>query len=180
MDLGIISMRYAKALLTFAQELKEDEQVYAETTTLAEAFRLVPGLQQALLNPVLTLEQKEKLLLVAATNGQKPTQALARFVKLVLRKQREEMMLFVAHSYGTLYREQNHIIRGRLVVPTKIDKAVVEKLRKTVETKSASKVDFQVVEAPSILGGFILDYDTYSLDASVRTQLAKLKRELAR
>lgn len=58
MDLGIISMRYAKALLTFAQELKEDEQVYAETTTLAEAFRLVPGLQQALLNPVLTLEQK--------------------------------------------------------------------------------------------------------------------------
>ena len=90
------------------------------------------------------------------------------------------MMLFVAHSYGTLYREQNHIIRGRLVVPTKIDKAVVEKLRKTVETKSASKVDFQVVEDPSILGGFILDYDTYSLDASVRTQLAKLKRELAR
>ena len=30
MDLGIISMRYAKALLRFAEEHNEDKQVYDE------------------------------------------------------------------------------------------------------------------------------------------------------
>ena len=59
MDLGIISMRYAKALLRFAEEHKEDKQVYDETAQLAETYLTVPALQQAMLNPVLTDAQKE-------------------------------------------------------------------------------------------------------------------------
>ena len=178
MDLGIISMRYAKALLRFAEQRNEDKQVYDETAQLAETYLAVPALQQAMLNPVLTDAQKEKLLLTAACGKATPSASLAQFVKLVLKKQRADLMLFVAHSYGTLYRKQKHIIKGKLVVPTAIADSLISKMQQMVEAKSNCKVDFQVKEDAAIGGGFILEYDTFRLDASVRTQLAKLKREL--
>lgn len=178
MDLGIVSMRYAKALLRFALENGEAEKVYAETSALAQAFLSVPALQQALVNPVLANAAKEQILLTAACGLAAPSASLARFVALVVQKQRANMMSFVAQSYGTVYRKHKNIIRGKLVVPTAVDSKLVEKLQGMLEEKSRCRIDFQVLEDPGIEGGFVLEYDTYRLDASVRTQIAKLKREL--
>lgn len=178
MDLGIISMRYAKALLLFAEQQHEEERVYAETSALAQSFLSVPALEQALLNPALSNEKKEQLLLTAACGKNAPSASLKRFVQLVTKKMRTEIMALVAHAYGTLYRQKNHIIRGKLVVPATLPATLIEKLQQMVEAKSKCKVDFEVKEDAAIGGGFILEYDTYRLDASVRTQLAKLKREL--
>ena len=173
MDLGIISTRYANALLLFAEEKGETKQVYQETTTLAHSFLAVPALQQAMTNPVLSVECKSRLLLTAACGEQQPSASLKRFVQLVVNKARADIMLFVAHSYGTLYRKKEHMITARLVVPN-----LKEKLQQMVENRAHCKVDFKVDEDASIEGGFILEYDTYKLDASVRTQLSKIKREL--
>lgn len=178
MDLGIISMRYANALLLFAEENGETKQVYQETTTLAESFLAIPALQQAMTNPVLSAKCKSKLLLIAACGGQQPTSSLKRFVQLVVSKGRADIMLFVAHSYGTVYRKKEHIINAKLVVPTAIHPNLREKLQQMVENRAHCKVDLKVNEDISIEGGFILEYDTYKLDASVRTQLSKIKREL--
>ena len=178
MDLGIISMRYANALLLFATENGEEEQVYTETSTLAESYLEVPALQQAMINPVLTDAQKQNILLTAACGTSEPSKSLSRFVLLVLKKMRADIMLFVAHSYGTLYRKKNHIIKGELTLPTALKPEIIQRLKEMVEGKSKCRVDFKVKEDPAIGGGFILQYDTYRLDASVRSQLAKFKREL--
>lgn len=179
MDLGIIPMRYAKALLRFATEGHEEERVYAEMTSLAQTFVKLPALHQAMINPVVTDEQKLQLLLTAAGGGEKTSETLQRFLPLVVKKQRTASMMLIAHSYGTLYRRSKHIIQGELVVPTDVTPHLVEKLKQWVEEKSQCRVDYRVVVDPSIQGGFILSYDTYRLDASVRTRLAKIKRELS-
>ena len=46
MDIGIISIRYAKALLRFAIDNKEEERVYAEMETLAHSFLHIPRLRR--------------------------------------------------------------------------------------------------------------------------------------
>lgn len=180
MDLGIISMRYAKALLRFAIENKEEELVYAETERMARAFLDVPALQQALINPIVTNQQKQQLLIAAACDKEKPTTSLKRFVELAVAKGRADLMMFVANSYGTLYRKTKNIIKGRLVVPAAVTDTLVAKLQKIAGAQSGCNIDFKVEIDPTIEGGFILEYDTYRLDASVHSQLAKLKRELAR
>lgn len=178
MDLGIISMRYAKALLLFATENGEEEKVYRETSTLADSYLEVPALQQAMINPVLTDEQKQHILLTAACGDETPSVSLKRFVALLIKKMRADIMLFVSHSYGTLYRQKKHIIKGKLVLSVPLKPEVIQKLQRMVEDKSKCSVDFQVKEDTSIGGGFILEYDTYRLDASVRSQLARFKRRL--
>ena len=56
MYIGVISMRYAKALLAYADEKGTEDTVYEEAGILADSFSRIPELRQALDNPVLPAE----------------------------------------------------------------------------------------------------------------------------
>ncbi len=181
MDIGIISARYAKALLRFAEENGEAETVYGETNALAAAFLSVPRLQTAMQNPVLLPEDKVKLLLAGASGGKgEVSESLRKFAALAVRKRRADIMRSVAFSYGTLYRRSRNIVEGTLVIPAPLDDATVARLKGLVESRTGSDVRFKVREDPAIMGGFVLEYDTYRMDASVRTQLSRMRRELSK
>ncbi|MBR1446518.1 MAG: F0F1 ATP synthase subunit delta, partial [Alloprevotella sp.] len=45
--------------------------------------------------------------------------------------------------------------------------------------RTRSKVEFSTVVDPELGGGFVLEYDTSRLDASLRTQIQELRRTLA-
>ena len=180
MDIGIISNRYAKTLLRFANENQEAEKVYEEMLTLAESFRSVPALYETMLDPVLPASEKERLLVTATVGNGKPTSSTRQFLSLVLRNGRADLMTFIASSFVELYNKSNHLVRGRLVVPVKVSKATEQKLRSMLENRTeGSKVDITVKVDPTLGGGFVLEYDTYRLDASLKTQLATLQRALS-
>ena len=62
MDLGLISVRYARALLKASNQEQQSEQVYADMQTLAAEYVNVPELSVTIANPMLSREQKEALL----------------------------------------------------------------------------------------------------------------------
>ena len=48
MYIGVISMRYAKALLAYADEKGTEDTVYEEAGILADSFSRIPELRQAI------------------------------------------------------------------------------------------------------------------------------------
>ena len=53
MNTGVVSRRFAKALLAYAKEEGLEDKVYKEVKTLAAHFAEVPSLRRAIENPVL-------------------------------------------------------------------------------------------------------------------------------
>lgn len=53
MYIGVVSMRYAKALLAYADDAKVEDAVYREALLLKDSYAQVPELRQAMDNPVL-------------------------------------------------------------------------------------------------------------------------------
>lgn len=51
-------------------------------------------------------------------------------------------------------------------------------MKQMVEAKTHGTVEFNTQVDPSIIGGFILEYDTYRMDASVKTKLNTILNEL--
>lgn len=172
MDLGVISVRYARALLKSASEQKNEEQVFAEMQSLGRSFIDVPQLRSTIDNPMISTGQKETLLLTACGDNVSPL--TQRFFQLVLKEGRENALQFMAASYVTLYRKQKNITRSKLITATNVSSAVEEKMKKMVENNTHGTVEFQTEVDPDIVGGFILEYDTYRLDASVKTKLRKI------
>lgn len=169
MDLGLISVRYARALLKASTELDMADQVYADMQTLAGSYIKVKELKSAIDNPMLSKQQKEDIL-VTATSGTTCT-ITKKFFKLVLKESRESIMQFIANSFITLYRKQNNLIRAKLSTATTLTPQTEAKLRELVGSKTNGTVEFVTETNPDLIGGFVLEYDTYRLDASVKTQL---------
>ena len=176
MDIGVISVRYARALLKCASEQQCEDSVYAEMQRLAKSYADVPQLRQTIDNPMLSKDKKEQLLLVAA--GSDVSALTKTFVGLVLKEDRETVMQFIANSYVTLYRQQKNIIRGRLITAAVVSPATELKMRQMVESKTNGTVEFETEVDPDIIGGFILEYDTFRMDASVKSKLNTILQTL--
>ena len=178
MDIGVISMRYARALLKSATDQKQEDAVYQEMMTVAKSYLDVPALRHTIDNPMLSKDKKEALLLVAA--GEKPCELTKAFIALVLKEDRENVMQFMANSYITLYRKQKNVIRGKLTTAARVSVETEQKMRQMVESKTNGTVEFETEVNPDIIGGFILEYDTFRMDASVRSKLNNILNTLKR
>ena len=96
----------------------------------------------------------------------------------MLKESRESVMQFIANSYITLYRQQKNITRGKLTTAVPVSDAMEQKMRKMVESRTNGTVEFSTEVDPDIIGGFVLEYDTYRLDTSVKAQLNKILKQL--
>ena len=176
MDIGVISVRYARALLKSATEQNLDDAVYQEMQLLAKSYIDVPQLRHTMDNPMLPKDKKQELLMTAV--GGQPTPLTRAFIALVLKEDREPVMQFIANSYVTLYRQQKNVIRGRLITAARVSPATEQKMRQMVESKTNGTVEFETEVNPDIIGGFILEYDTYRMDASVKSKLNSILNTL--
>ena len=159
-----------------ATDAKIEDAVYTEMQQLAKSYVEVPQLRFTIDNPMLSKDKKEALLLTAA--GQEPSDLTKAFVQLVLKEDRESVMQFIANSYVTLYRQQKNVIRGRLITAAQVSPATEQKMRRMVESKTNGTVEFETEVNPDIIGGFILEYDTYRLDVSVKSKLNSILNTL--
>lgn len=178
MDIGVISVRYARALLHCGLESALEDKVYSEMQTMAQSFASVPELKFTIDYPMLSKENKAKLLTAAA--GGEISELTRSFINLVLKEDREGVMQFMANSYITLYRKQKNIIRGKLTTAAAVTPAVEQKMRQLVENNTNGTVEFETEIDPDIIGGFVLEYDTYRMDASVKAKLNTILTQLSK
>ena len=175
MNVGMISKRYAKALLQYAMENKAEDKVYSEMKQLEAAFAAEPRMRMAMDNPTLTA--KDKLDLMKAAVGGNAGNVLLRFFDLVLKNKREIVLRSIALSYIDLYCELKYINTAKLVTATPVGKEVADKMKLLVQQIKPGTLEFETKTDPDIDGGFILFFDTYRMDASVKTQLKNIKKQ---
>ena len=84
----------------------------------------------------------------------------------------------MANAYVTLYRQQKNIIRGRLITAVAVAPETEQKMKRMVEGNTQGTVEFETEVNPDILGGFILEYDTFRMDASVKSRLNSILNTL--
>lgn len=175
MNTGVVSMRFAKALIAYAKANGKEGQVYEEMKTLATYYTDVPDLRRAIENPVLDADKKLDLLCEAA-GGKNVSDELKRFFKLVLDRRREKFLQFMAWSYIDLYREDKNILMGKLItaVPSK---RLVQHLADFVRKQTQSKLELDTEIDPNIIGGYVIEVAGYRLDASVANQLKRVKQQ---
>lgn len=177
MDSGALSMRYAKALFRFAVERKKEELVYKEALLISKNLLHNEDLKRALVSPILLKEEKRRLMVMATVGEGEISFEFSRFIDLILEQRRESYLLFIVLMYIDLYRKANHIGTARLITAVPVDKEVAARVKSTSSSKLHAKMELETVVDPKIEGGFIFDINGYRLDASVATQLKRVKKQ---
>ena len=175
MNTGAISMRYARALLMFANEAGVASKVYQEALTLRKSYRQVPELKSAMELPIMSRENKLRVLVQAA--GGKITKQMQKFIELVLAEKREKFLPGINQAFIDLYRKQEKIRVGKLTTAVPIAPEEVERIRQIVVQSAGGTAEFATKVDPSIEGGFIFEINTYRLNASVADQMRRIKQQ---
>lgn len=170
-------MRYAKALITYAVDKGTEDVLYKEILRLSKSFSNFPKLREALDSPILPAARKLSLISTAA-NGEHPSSdTFMRFAKMVVKQRRETYLQFMCMTYISLYRQHKHIGAGTLITAVPVDKQTEERIRKSAAAIVHAKMELETVVDPAIEGGFIFDINDYRLDASIATQLKRVKQQ---
>lgn len=174
---GLIAKRYATALIDFAAANAELPRVYDEVRLLIDAYRSDASIRAALFSPVLPAEAK--LAVVRQSFDGPVSRSLDSFVRLVIRHRREHFFNFMLHSFTESYKRRNGIHDATLVTATPVDDLTVEHAAAVAREKThGSRIDIRREIDESLVGGFVLRIDDLLLDASLSTQLERLRRKL--
>lgn len=176
MDNGKIATRYAKALLSYALEKKQEDQLYAEMELLTDNFASHPALQEVIANPVVSAADKKKVITTAG--GIETSEAFQAFVNLLITNKREYYCDLIALKYKEFHRQYKKLIVGNLTSAKTVNAESMRRLKEIIKTATGKDVYFKTHIDPSLIGGFILDIEYMRLDASVSNQLKTIEKQL--
>ena len=150
MNTGIISSRYATALLRLVDETGNGEAVYAQVNQILKDHDSVP---------------------------KKLEPELSRLVQLLVENNRLEYVRFILHRFTELYnafRGRRLAILKTAVPAPEMEKRIKELLQQRLDGEVVMDAEVD----PSLIGGFTLTVDDKLLDASVSHQLDEIRRQL--
>ena len=175
MDKGLIAIRYAKALLKFAETNNKEKKIYELAQFIQAVFIETPGLHAALENPLIPKERKRKFIISAC--GEHISDLFIKFINLFLENNRQDCLQRIMLQYQDVYNLSKSILRGKLITAVEIDNATAAHLIQAIEHKIEGKIELEKITDPAILGGFILDLDSTRWDASLKRQLNDIKHQ---
>jgi len=177
MDTGVISSRYATALLRYVEETGGGDAVCAQVMKLEDALGKLPELVRALDDPAVVSDE-EKLSLFASALGDTPmAPELKRFIQLVLDKGRIDHIRLIFHSFVDMYHASKGLRFAHLTTAAAPTEELLTRLKALVKQYTGMDAVIETKVDPSLIGGFVFDIDDYLMDASVSRQLELIRRQ---
>lgn len=171
------AIRYAKAVLDLA---KENGSVAAILTDMKSVSATLDGskeLRNTLNSPIIKATDKRAILHQVFANGSKETLGL---IDALVNNSRANLLGGVAESFITEYNKSNKIEAATVTTAVALSPELEAKvLAKVTELTGSTNVTLTNEIDESIIGGFILRVGDTQYNASIASQLSKLKREFS-
>lgn len=174
-----IATRYAKSLLDLAIEQGKLEQVYEDMSALKAAAQ-VRELHLLLKSPVIHADKKLSILNTLFSG--KIDSLTMSYLQLLVNKGREGYIADITTAFIHQYKVLKHITAIKVTTAVPLSEALNEQLRKQIlasgVTSENLEIDVQV--DPSLVGGFVLEFDNKRYDASVVHKLDQLRAQFSK
>jgi len=176
MNESIITVRYAKAFFLLAKEkgmldtLKADMETVMNVCTESVDFNLL------LESPVVKTSKKTKLFSEIFSGS--VHELTLKFLKLIAGNKREIYIPGVCRKFLSLTRSDMGIKTASMTTAAELSQQTMDKVKQILERDLNSKIELTEKVNPEILGGLILRIEDKQFDASLATQLKKVKTEL--
>lgn len=178
MSASKIAYRYAKSLIELAQDQNSLEQVKGDIDTFIQSLES-RDFVNLLNSPIVKADKKVKIF--DAIFGNTMSDLTKRYFRLLTQKGRESNLPAIANAFIEQYNLLKKVTKVHVTVAKEIDdaqmKAIETKLAESAKTQENVKLEVSV--DPSLMGGFILEFEGQKYDESVRSKLSELRKNFS-
>ena len=172
-----IAARYTKALFQAASAKNEFESIAVDMEHLQKLIKATPLLLDTINNKLVSRSYIEKSIaeIVERTQYNKLTQ---NFLRGLAKARRLNILPAIFTNFNKLLSLKRGELPAKITSAREVSRAQVARLSKVLSTSFNCKIVPEFKVDPRIIGGLIVNVGSYELDASLRTQLNKLKKTL--
>ncbi|MYF99952.1 ATP synthase F1 subunit delta [Candidatus Poribacteria bacterium] len=173
-----VAKPYARALYEAAVEQEVLPSITADIDKLRELIEQSEEFTQFINSPLLTPQIKSDTFQQLFTDGMHPL--TINFFKLLALKQRERFLVAIMDAFSGIVDEAAGRIVAQVTTAVPITENQEQRLIQQLSTFSGKQVRLETETDEQIQGGFIVQLGDTVFDASVATQLQRLKQRLAK
>ena len=173
----VVAQVYGLSLFEVAQEANQVKEILDELSQVCELMDQFPGFQNLLGSPVLSKEERVKLVEEDFHGQINPY--LLNFFKLLAESGRMSHLKEIADEYRSLYYEQENIQEVTAITAVAMPKELQEKLAQKLEKSSGKKILLRNQVDPSVMGGVALKVGNRQMDGTVKARLEAVGRQIA-
>jgi len=172
-----IAQVYARSLFEVAQEHDKLDEVRDQIGQFADALGESRDLQTFFFSPYFSTEEKKKGL-DSALEGADPV--VENFLALLIENHRMPVLFRVRRELDQMWREVNKLLPVQITSAVELDRAVTEQIGDEIGRQTGRTVELTSTVDPDVLGGLVVRVGNSILDASIRTRLERLRKQVAR
>jgi len=176
MDHSAIAVRYAKAFFATAKEkglldtLKTDVELVSNVCNESTDFTLL------LESPIVKTSKKAHL--ITSIFKGKVNELTMSFLMLITANKREVHIPGICRNFLGLVRKDQNIKSALLTTASEINSESIKKIEELLGKELKATIELSTNIKPEIVGGLVLRLDDKQYDASIATQLKKIKQNL--
>ena len=168
---------YAQAIF----ELAEQEQGFARWRERLSRLREVlerSELGAALRSPEFSAAQRRELAQAVLEQDREIDKEAANLLRLLIESRRTAMLAAIEAGYRQLVDRAEGRVAAQLSTAVEVAPGELARFSKELSTRLGVEVNFQAQVDPSLLGGAVVRVGDRVFDASLKTKLQQLRREM--
>jgi ATP synthase F1 delta subunit len=171
-----IASVYARSLFEVAKERDTLDDVREQLGQFADALDSERELATFFFSPYFSTPEKIDGLKKVLTDAD---ETIVNFLELLIEKHRMPAVFRIRGAYDALWQEEHKLLPVQITSAVELDPETVERIGREVGEQTGRKVQLNATVDPDVLGGIVLRVGNSILDASIRTRLENLRKQVA-
>ncbi len=148
-----------------------------DLTLIQEIYRKDKNFRNFILNPSAPYETK-KGIIESLSEKANLDPVVKEALEYIVKTNKGNLLKVIADEFRFEVEKFFATVKGEIITAYPIDEETVNDVKTVVEKKLGKKVEFEIRQDPSIIGGIIVKAGSYILDSSIKTYLQKLEQQL--
>jgi F-type H+-transporting ATPase subunit delta len=167
---------YARSLFEVAREQDRLDAVRDQLNQFATALNDDRQLAVFFFSPYFSTEEKKDGLRRGIDGAD---EAFMNFLEALVERHRMPVIFRIRTRFEEMWDKENKLLPVQVTSAIELDRATVESIGKRIGEQTGNQIELSSHVDPEILGGIVLRVGNFVLDASIRTRLEKLRRQVA-
>ena len=168
---------YSEALFSAAKEGGKVDEIREQLAAFADALDENRELSTFFFSPSFSTRDKRDGLGRALVGAD---ELFLNFLKVLVDNHRMPVIFRMRRQYEALWREENRLLPVEVTSAVELDEETVQRIAERVQQQTGRRVELTRTVDDSIIGGLVVRVSNMILDASIRNQLERLRRQVAK
>lgn len=172
---GLTAKRYSDALLELSQD---SDKIRKELEEIVDTLSSSQDLKDFMSNPVISIEDKKSV--IEKIFAGKIDKTLLNFLKLLVDKDRFNLIDEILESYSKDVDKQKNIQKVSVISAIELDEELKSKLINKLAQRLNKNIELETQLDKDIIAGLVIKTEDNVIDMSLKHKFEEMKKEIAK